>query len=115
MALLDFLHRKHDEAPEIAPVLPADIYKAGTLDLLDTIAPTALKISSREITLGEKIARAFYTISYPHFLADGWFAPIVNLDKVLDISIFIHPIPTELALRTLQKKVAEVQSQINER
>ena len=99
----------------MAPVLPADIYKAGTLDLIDTIAPTALAISSREITLGEKLGRAFYAISYPHFLADGWFAPVVNLDKVLDISIFVHPIPTELALRTLQKKVAEVQSQINER
>jgi type IV secretory pathway VirB4 component len=114
MAILDFLHRK-EEAPEIAPVLPADIYKAGTLDLLDTIAPTALKIGSREITLGEKLARSFYTISYPRFLTDGWFAPVVNLDKVLDISIFIHPIATELALRALQKKVAEVQSQINER
>ena len=115
MSLLDFLHRKEGEAPDIAPVLPSDIYKAGTLNLLDTIAPTALKINSREITLGEKLARAFYTISYPRFLADGWFAPVVNLDKVLDISIFIHPIATELALRALQKKVAEVQSQINER
>src|SRR3989344_1103101 len=102
MALLDFLHRKHDETPEIAPVFPADIYKAGTLDLLDTIAPTALKRSSREIALGEKIARAFYTISYPHFLAAGWFAPTVKLDKGLDIPIFIHPIPTEPPLRPLQ-------------
>src|SRR3989344_123028 len=115
MALLDFFSRKHAESPEIAPVLPKDIYEAGTLDFIDTIAPAALKISSREIVLGEKFARSFYTISYPRFLADGWFAPIINLDKVLDASIFIHPIETELALRTLQKKVAEVQSQINER
>ncbi|MBU6321189.1 MAG: DUF87 domain-containing protein [Patescibacteria group bacterium] len=115
MALLDFFHRKQEDAPAIAPVLPADIYKAGTLDLLDTIAPAALKVGSRDITLGEKIARAFYTISYPRFLADGWFAPVINLDKVLDISIFIHPIATEQALRTLQKKVAEVASQISER
>ncbi len=116
MSLLDFLSRKHEEEKlEITPVLPSDIYRAGTLSLVDTIAPTALKVGSRELTLGEKFARSFYTISYPRFLADGWFAPVVNLDKVLDISIFIHPIETELALRTLQKKVAEVQSQINER
>ncbi len=115
MALLDFLNRKHKEEPGIVPVLPSDIYRAGTLNLVDTIAPTALKIGSRELTLGEKFARSFYTISYPRFLADGWFAPVINLDKVLDVSIFIHPIETELALRTLQKKVAEVQSQINER
>lgn len=115
MALLDFLNRKKQDTPEIIPVLPRDIYKRGALDLVDTIAPTALKIGSREIELGEKFARAFYTISYPRFLSDGWFSPVINLDKVLDASIFIHPLETESALRGFQKKVAEVQSQINER
>lgn len=116
MALLDFLNRTaKEETPEIVPVLPKDIYAHGFLDLVDTIAPTALKINSRELELGEKFVRAFYTISYPRFLSDSWFSPIINLDKVLDVSIFIHPIETEQALRGFQKKVAEVQSQINER
>ncbi len=115
MALLDFLKRKQEETPEITPVLPKEIYRQGSLDLIDTIAPTALKITSRDIELNEKVARAFYTISYPRYLSDGWFAPIVNLDKVLDVSIFVHPVDTAQALRQLQKKVAEVQSQISER
>ena len=115
MSLLDFLNRKKEDAPAITPVLPKDIYRQGSLDLIDTIAPTALKIGSRELELGEKFVRAFYTISYPRFLADSWFSPVINLDKVLDISIFIHPVETEQALRGFQKKVAEVQSQINER
>ena len=37
------------------------------------------------------------------------------MDKVFDVSIFIHPVDTSLALRQFQKKVAEVQSQINVR
>lgn len=118
MALLDFLSRKKKEDAQsqlVMPVLPRDIYTQGSLDLIDTISPTALKISSRELELGEKFVRAFYTISYPRFLADSWFAPVINLDKVLDVSIFIHPIETEQVLRTFQKKVAEYQSQINER
>ena len=115
MALLDFLSRKKEETPEVVPVLPKDIYRQGSLDLVDTIAPTALEVSSRELQLGEKFVRAFYTISYPRFLADGWFAPVINLDKVLDVSLFIHPVDTEQALRSFQKKVAEVQSQINDR
>ncbi len=116
MALLDFLNRKkHDETPEIVPVLPKDIYRQSSLSLVDTIAPTALQVGSRELALGEKCVRAFYTISYPRFLSDGWFAPVVNLDRVLDVSIFVHPVDTEQALRTFQKKVAEVQSQIAER
>ena len=115
MALLDFLNKKNAPQPSVTPVLPKDIYAQGSLDLVDTIAPTALKISSRELELGEKFVRAFYTISYPRFLSDSWFSPVINLDKVLDISIFIHPIDTEQALRGFQKKVAEVQSQISER
>src|SRR3989338_4282793 len=115
MSLLDFLNRKKEEPPMVVPVLPRDIYKQGSLGLVDTIAPTALKISPRELELGEKFVRTFYTISYPRFLADSWFSPVINLDKVLDISLFIHPIETAQALRGFQKKVAEVQSQINER
>lgn len=115
MSLLDFLNKKKDAAPALTPVLPHDIYQQGSLDLIDTIAPTALKIGSRELELGEKYVRSFYTISYPRFLSDSWFAPVINLDRVLDVSIFIHPIETEQALRAFQKKVAEYQSQINER
>src|SRR3989344_5090230 len=116
MALLDFLNRKkQNEKPEIVPVLPKDIYRQGALDLTDTIAPTALKVSAREIELGEKFARSFYTISYPRYLSDGWFTPVINLDQVFDAALFIHPIDTADALRKFQKKVAEVQSQIAER
>jgi type IV secretory pathway VirB4 component len=116
MALLDFFKKKGKVGERvITPVLPKDIYAQGALSLLDTIAPAALKVGSREIELGEKFVRAFYTISYPRFLSDGWFSPIINLDKILDASIFIHPIDTAEALRGFQKKVAEVQSQINER
>ena len=103
MALLDFLNKKKDESPDTVPVLPADIYAKGSLDLVDTIAPAALKIGAREIELGEKFARAFYTISYPRFLSDSWFSPIINLDKVFDIALFIHPVETEAALRKFQK------------
>lgn len=96
-------------------ILPQEIYEAGTLELKDVIAPSAIQISPREIRLGEKIARTFFVISYPRFLTEGWFSPIINLDKIFDISIFIHPIDTATVLRQFQKKVAEVQSQIHSR
>jgi conjugal transfer ATP-binding protein TraC len=115
MALLDFFGKKKDDGTQITPVLPKDIYAQGALDLADTIAPAALKVSAKEIELGEKISRSFYTISYPRFLTDGWFIAVVNLARELDISIFIHPVETASALRTFQKKVAEVQSQISDR
>jgi conjugal transfer ATP-binding protein TraC len=119
MALSDLLpFKKKGDAPHIAsvlPVLPQEIYQSGVLDLQDVIAPHALKVNSKELDLGEKIARTFFVISYPRFLTTGWFAPIINMDKVLDISIFVHPMDTNEMLRKFQKKVAEVQSQIAQR
>ncbi|NVN96658.1 conjugal transfer protein TraC [Candidatus Nomurabacteria bacterium] len=97
------------------PVLPTEIYKAATLELQDVIAPSALQITPKNINLGDKIARTFFVISYPRYLTDNWFSPIVNLDKIFDVSIFIHPIETAEILRSFQKKVAEVQSQISVR
>lgn len=114
MGIFSNLFGPKKEVP-IASILPQQIYEAGVLELKDIIAPSALKVSPKELNLGEKIARTFFVISYPRFLSDSWFAPIINLDKVFNISIFIHPVDTAKALRTFQKKVAEVQSQINVR
>ncbi len=111
MGIFDFLKKK-DEGARIAPIMPQEIYEAGVLELKDVIAPSALKVSPRELNLGDKIVRSFFVISYPRFLGESWFAPIINLDKVFNISIFIHPVETAKVLRQFQKKVAEVQSQI---
>jgi len=97
----------------VMPILPNEIYKAATLELQDIIAPSALQITPKSLNLGDKIARTFFVISYPRYLSDNWFSPIINLDKVFDVSIFVHPIETAEILRSFQKKVAEVQSQIS--
>lgn len=111
MGLFDFLKPKKDTI-SISPVLPNEIYEAAALELKDILAPSAVEVKSRELNLGDKIARTFFVISYPRFLNDNWFSPIINLDKVFDISIFVHPIDTAEMLKTFQKKVAEVESQI---
>jgi len=117
MALFDFLKKNSGKKKEeaLTSFLPQEIYEAGVLELQDIIAPSALKITPKELNLGEKIVRTFFVISYPRFLSESWFSPIINLDKVFNVSIFIHPIDTAKVLRQFQKKVAEVQSQINAR
>ncbi len=120
MAFLDSLLGRNKSGKDTAkvsilPVLPQEIYESATMELQDIIAPSALKIEPKSLNLGDKIARTFFVISYPRFLTDNWFSPIVNLDKIFDVAIFIHPIDTSLALRQFQKKVAEVQSQISAR
>src|SRR3990167_2760622 len=116
MSLFDFFKKKEKKPVEtLSPILPQEIYEAGVLELGDIIAPSALKITPRELNLGDKIMRTFFVISYPRFLSESWFSPIINLDKMFDVSIFIHPINTATILRKFQKKVAEVESQIHTR
>ena len=116
MSIFDkFFGKKEEKRSDISSILPHEIFEAGVLELKDIIAPSALKVTPKEINLGEKILRSFFVISYPRFLSEGWFSPIINMDKVFDVSIFIHPIETSKVLRQFQRKVAEVQSQIHTR
>ena len=115
MSLLNFGKKEIEKEPEILSVFPQDIYDAGIMELQDVIAPSALEINSNFLKLGEKVVRTLFVFSYPRFLSINWFSPIINLDKVFDVSIFIHPTDTGTVLRQLQKKVAEVQSQIHMR
>jgi type IV secretory pathway VirB4 component len=116
MGILDLFKKSAPkQETRISSFLPQDIYDAGTLELKDFIAPSALEITPRSLNLGDKIVRSFFVISYPRYLSEGWFAPIINLDKIFDVSIFIHPIDTAKILNSFRKKVAEVQSQISEK
>ncbi len=112
MSFLDSLFGSKKTTIPSIPVLPSDIYAAATMELADVIAPPAVEIGSNTMKIGDKITKTYFAMSYPRILSSGWLAPIVNLDKVFDISIHINPVDTSEILRDFQKKVAEVESQI---
>jgi len=114
--MFDFLKKKEKKGDSVSTsILPKTITESSELELKDILAPSALKVNSKELNLGEKLVRSFFVISYPRFVTEDWFAPIINMDKMFDVSIFIHPLETAKILRNFQKKVAEVQSQIRVR
>ncbi|OHA80022.1 MAG: conjugal transfer protein TraC [Candidatus Yonathbacteria bacterium RIFCSPHIGHO2_01_FULL_44_41] len=96
-------------------MLPQDLYADAGLSLADIIAPSAVKVESKQLVLGEKFVRSFFITSYPSVVSDNWLSPLINLDKVFDIAIYIHPVDTAAIMKKFEKKVAEVQSQINVR
>jgi len=105
MGLFDFIQPKTgDQGTSL---------KDELMTLTDVIAPAAVNITPRSINLSGLSARVLYVVSYPRYLTEGWLEPILNLDRELDIAIYIHPIDTAETLKKFQKKVAEVQSQIN--
>ena len=112
---LNFLSKIRGEKKEedlISSLLPAEAADNPMLEIADIIAPSALKVNSNSINIGGKMARTLFVVSYPRFLTESWLSPIINLDRIFNISIFAHPIDTNRVLRQLQKKLAEVQSQI---
>ena len=118
MALFGFLNKnkKEDATKEanldLTPVNPEEIYEKAKMELRDILAPAAVEITPKSLHLGDKIARTYFIVSYPSYLSDNWFSQIINLDKIFDVSIFIHPVDTAKLLKTFEKKVAEVESQI---
>ncbi|MFT5037282.1 MAG: conjugal transfer ATP-binding protein TraC [Candidatus Azotimanducaceae bacterium] len=90
-----------------------EITESALMTLTDVISPSAVNINPRNINVSGKLSRIFFVVSYPRYLNDGWLEPILNLEREMDISIMIHPIDTAETLKKFQKKVAEVQSQIN--
>jgi len=96
-------------------VFPQEIYQQGELALKDVLSPSALEVKPTYMRLGAKFARTIFVFSYPRYLHTNWFSPIINLDKVFDISLHIQPVDTASILRTLRRKVAQVQSQIADR
>ena len=92
-----------------------EIVESAVTALRDILAPAALEIAPGFLRLNKKLARVFFVFNYPRFLNTNWFSEIINLDKTLDISFFIHPIDTGVALKNLRKKVAEVESELSMR
>lgn len=100
---------------EVAIAGPEQIYQKGLAALRDILAPAALEINSNYLRIGKKLTQSFFIFNYPRFLNTNWFATMINLDKAMDISFFISPIDTGMALKNLRKKVAQVESEISMR
>lgn len=78
------------------------------------IAPNSIEISSNHLKIEDKLAKTFFVLSYPRYLASGWFSPIINMAHLVDISIFIEPADTAITLKNLRKKTARIEAQIME-
>ncbi len=89
--------------------------KQASSGLVDLIAPTGLKIDSNHLQIGERYARSIFILQYPQVIVTGWLSPIITLDQEMNISLFIHPQQTNVVMKSLTRKSAQIQSQISMR
>ncbi len=111
MGILDIFSKKNNQDPNIEPT-KEEVYDKASAELKNFIAPAGLKIDAQQLNLSGKIAKSFFIISYPRYLDDSWLAPIINLDKIFNVSIHITPLATAEMMKKFQKKVVEIESQI---
>ena len=95
--------------------IPEEIFAEEPIRLTDIVAPSFIEVKQNYIKIGERFAKSYFIFSYPRYLSMGWLSPIINLNVPMDISFFLHPVPSEKILRQLRKRVTEVQAEISER
>lgn len=89
------------------------IYRRGVVTVRDLIAPAAFKIEPSALILNGKFVRTLFVVTYPRYIAVGWFGPIINFNAPLDVSMFFYPIPSDIILKQLKNKVGALEAQLS--
>lgn len=87
-------------------------FQKGVTALRDFIAPASLEFESSRFKIGTRLARTYYVYGYPRQIYTGWLSSMVNLDEVIDLSIFIYPVESQVVLENLRKKVGQLEAGI---
>jgi len=86
------------------------IYRQGIVTMRDLIAPPSLEIESGHLKIGKRYAKTVYVYGYPRQVFTGWLSPIINLDEIIDISLFIYPVESRVVLDNLKRKVGQLEA-----
>ncbi len=111
-------------APQLDPVALAQAQRAreqaevqvafqkGITALRDFIAPSSIEFSASHFQIGTRIARTYYVYGFPRQVFTGWLSSMINMDEVMDLSMFIYPVESQVVLENLRKKVSQIEAGI---
>lgn len=89
------------------------LFRKGTVNIRDIIAPAAMQVTPRMLRLGSKYVSTLFVVAYPRYLTVGWFAPVINMNQMLDVSMFFYPVDTQIILKQLKKRVGNLEAELN--
>ncbi len=99
---------QQQQAREQAEV--AEAFRKGVTALRDFIAPSSIEFYGNYFQIGTRFARTYYVYGYPRQIFTGWLSSMVNLDEVIDISIYVYPVESQIVLDNLRKKVTQLEA-----
>jgi len=88
------------------------VYQKGITALHDFVAPSSLIFNADYFQLGTRYARTYYVFGYPRQVYTGWLSGMINLDEVIDLSMIIQPVESQVVLNNLRKKVSQLEAGI---
>ncbi len=87
-----------------------EAFNRGVTALRDFIAPSSIEFQSTHFQIGTRFARSYYVYGYPRQIYTGWLSSMINIDEVMDISLFIYPVNGQVVLENLRKKVSQLEA-----
>jgi len=105
--------KKKQVEEELITLEEEKVYRAGVVSIKDLIAPSAFRVESNFVQLGDTFLRTMFVVTYPRYISVGWNASILNLNSTMDISMFFYPVEASIILKQLKKKVGALQAQLS--
>lgn len=87
-------------------------FQKGITALRDFIAPSSIEFFGTHFQVGTRYARAYYVYGYPRSVYTGWLSSLINVDEVIDLSMYIYPVESQVILENLRKKVGQLEAGI---
>ena len=81
-------------------------------DFRDYICPDSVERTADHIKLGEKYARVLFLKDYASYIKDSMFSELTELNRNLMLSIDVIPIPTDEAVREVERLLLGVETNI---
>lgn len=85
-------------------------FQKGITALRDFVAPSSVEFSATHFQLGTRYARTYYVYGYPRQIYTGWLSSMVNMDEIMDLSMMIYPVESQVVLENLRKKVTQLEA-----
>lgn len=78
----------------------------------DYISPDSIEFKIDYIQIGDKYARVLFLKEYPSFLKDELLSQLTDFSRSMMVSVDIQPIPTDEAVKEIQKKLLAIETDI---
>jgi conjugal transfer ATP-binding protein TraC len=87
-------------------------YKKDITTIRDLISPSSVSVTTGQMSMGTKLVRSFFVLTYSRIITSGWLEGVINADIPLDLSIFIYPEDSSKVLKDLKSKVGKIQASL---